>query len=86
MKLPPKAILIRIAIYGPIILGMLAYYAFFRGSDEAPQADVPVETKSMPGMKRKMKLPDGTEVEYFEITPEEARQMGVEPNPEKQDE
>ena len=83
MKLPPKAILIRIAIYAPIILGMLAYYVFFRRSDEpAPAAEV--ETKSMPGTKRKMKMPDGSEVEYYEISPEQAREMGVEPYPEKQ--
>ncbi len=41
MKLPRKGILIRLAIYLPLIIGLVIWRAFFAGGDEAPAAPEP---------------------------------------------
>ncbi len=73
MKRPRKGILIRLAIYLPII-GFLSYQAFFvdRSAPPAPDAE------AQPGKVRHIQGPDGKEFKVIEVTPEEARQMGVE--------
>ncbi len=71
MAWPRKGILIRLAIYIPII-GFLAYGAFFRDKDVAePEASEPEV-----GKIRKAVGSDGQVIEYLEITPDEAKQMG----------
>lgn len=74
MKLPRKGILIRLAIYLPII-GFLSWKAFFAGGDEQP---APQAEPTSPGRVRTIAGPDGQEMKIIEITPEEAKAMGVE--------
>lgn len=73
MKLPRKGILIRLAIYLPVI-GFLAWRVFFARGEEAP---APVEPEP-PGNVRTIAGPDGKEFKIIEVTPEEAKAMGVE--------
>ena len=73
MKWPRKGILIRLAIYLPII-GYLTYQAFFVDRGPPAEAAAPDE----PGRVRHIQGPDGKEFKVIEVTPEEARQMGVE--------
>ncbi|MCR9164297.1 MAG: hypothetical protein ACE37F_24875 [Nannocystaceae bacterium] len=78
MKLPRKGILIRLAIYLPII-GFLSWKAFFAGGDEQP---APEPEQTPPGRVRTIAGPDGQEMKIIEITPDEAKAMGVEiPDP-----
>ena len=78
MKLPRKGILIRLAIYLPII-GFLSWKAFFSGGDEQP---APEPEQTSPGRVRTIAGPDGKEMKIIEITQEEAKAMGVEiPDP-----
>lgn len=75
MKWPRKGILIRLAIYLPII-GFLSYQAFFKKPDvdEASQAT----PQAVEPRTRTIEGPDGKEFKIIEITPEEAKAMGVE--------
>ncbi|MEM6294382.1 MAG: hypothetical protein AAGA54_24120 [Myxococcota bacterium] len=71
MKWPRRGILIRLAIYLPII-GYLSYQAFFAGEKEPeppPAADQPTV--------RTLSGPDGKEFKVIEVTPEQAEAMGV---------
>lgn len=72
MKLPRKGILIRLGIYLPII-GFLAWQAFFANdkSQPAPQDAPPRNVRTFSG-------PDGKEIKVIEVTPEQAKAMGVE--------
>jgi len=72
MKLPRKGILIRLGIYLPII-GFLAWQAFF--SKDKPQ---PAPEEAPKGNVRTISGPDGKEFKVIEVTPDEARAMGVE--------
>lgn len=72
MKLPRKGILIRLAIYLPII-GYLAWQALSSNAEPEPAP----QTKT-PGRVRTLQGPDGEEMKIIEITSEEARAMGVE--------
>ena len=72
MKLPRKGILIRLGIYLPII-GFLAWQAFFGNNKPAPP---PAEAPK--GNVRTISGPDGKEFKVIEVTPDEARAMGVE--------
>ncbi|MGH1343022.1 MAG: hypothetical protein ACRBN8_15790 [Nannocystales bacterium] len=72
MKLPRKGILIRLGIYLPII-GVLAWQAFFAKKEPQPQ---PQEAPK--GNVRSFSGPDGKEFKVIEVTPDEARAMGVE--------
>lgn len=77
MRWPRKGILIRLAIYLPII-GYLAWSAFgkWRAEREASEA-AELETVE-PGdtpYRQKIKMPDGTEREVTIVTPEQAEQM-----------
>ncbi len=74
MKLPRKGILIRLAIYLPVI-GFLSWKAFFAGSDDPP---APEAEQTSPGRVRTIAGPDGQELKIIEITPDEAKAMGVE--------
>ena len=81
MKLPRKGILIRLAIYVPVI-SFLAWNAFGKsgcGKQEEPAPAV----QTTPGKQRTMTMPDGSEVHYLELTEDEARQMGIDPDPSK---
>jgi hypothetical protein len=79
MKLPRKAILIRLVIYVPL-LAFATWYFMFRGGG-ADEAAAPASSQPAPGKRRTMTMPDGSEVHYLELTPEEARQMGLDPEP-----
>lgn len=72
MKLPRKGILIRLGIYLPII-GFLAWQAFFKNDEPQPAPE-----EAPKGNVRTFSGPDGKEFKVIEVTPEEARAMGVE--------
>ena len=80
MKLPPKRVLIRLCIYLPII-AYLAWSAFAKdgGTDSAAedgareQADV--QRRDLP--RRTLTADDGSSFEVIEVTPEQAKQMGL---------
>lgn len=74
MAWPRKGILIRLAIYLPII-GFFTYGAFFRDKEAPPESAQPAEPSV--GKIRTMVGPDGQTIEYLEVTPDEAKQMGV---------
>ena len=74
MKLPRKGILIRLAIYLPLIGGLLVWRACFFEREEIIE---PAQAPSG-GRVRTIAGPEGKEFKIIEITPEEARQMGVE--------
>lgn len=76
MKLPPRAILIRICIYVPL----LAYFGYtacqrYR-AEQAEQTAAP----ELEGRRQTFTLPDGKSVEVLEISEEQARQMGLDTN------
>ena len=75
MKLPRKGILIRLAIYLPLIVGLLIWRAFFFEREEIIE---PPSPPSSEGRVRSIPGPDGKEFKIIEITQEEAREMGVE--------
>lgn len=72
MKLPRKGILIRLGIYLPII-GFLAWQAFF--ANDKPE---PTPQEGPRGNVRTFSGPEGKEFKVIEVTPDEARAMGVE--------
>lgn len=77
MRLPSKGILIRLCIYVPL-LAFFGYKAYQRyQSEQAAETAAPEK-----GVKRTIVGPDGKPMEYFEITEEQARQMGYKPEPE----
>lgn len=76
MQLPRKAVLIRICIYGPL----LAYFGYMAcqkyQAEKAEQNAAP----EIDGPKHTFTLPDGKSVEVVEISEDQARQMGLDPN------
>lgn len=83
MRWPRKAILIRIAIYGPLILffGGRAIYTRCVAEREASDATpAPIE-----GQKRTVTLPDGSSHEIIELSPEQAEKMLGRPLPDPPD-
>ena len=80
MKLPRKGILIRLGIYLPVIIGLVVWRAcVFEREEMVIEQASDAEPK---GRVRTMQGPDGKEMKIIEITPEEARAMGVEVPPE----
>lgn len=87
MRMPRKAVLIRLAIYLPL-LGYFGWRAFDhyraeRASErDPPQAQESVELADpFEGMPTKTIDVDGKQVKVYEITPEQAEAyLGVEPN------
>lgn len=75
MQLPPKAVLIRICIYGPL-LAYFGYLACQRYQAEQEQKEAPV----LEGRKHTFTLPDGKSVDVVEISEDQARQMGFDPS------
>jgi hypothetical protein len=76
MKLPPRAILIRICIYVPL-LAYFGYTAYQRyRAEQAEQTAAP----ELEGRRQTFTLPDGKSVEVLEISEEQARQMGFDPS------
>ncbi len=71
MKWPRRGIMIRLAIYLPII-GVLAYQAFFATAEEPEPMPVPGQPTV-----RTLSGPDGKEFKVIEVTPEQAEAMGV---------
>lgn len=75
MRVPRKGILIRLFIYVPLIafFGWQAYQT--QCASEAPRLEKEaVPTKAFPeGTRRTHTLPDGSKIEYIELTPEQAR-------------
>jgi len=82
MKLPRKGILIRLAIYLPLIGGLLVWRACYFEREEIIEQPAPVPpTVGEPGSNQRVRTivgPEGEEMKIIEITEEEARQMGVE--------
>jgi len=79
MKLPRKGILIRLGIYLPVIIGLVVWRAcVFEREEMVIEQASDAEPK---GRVRTMQGPDGKEMKIIEITPEEARAMGVEVPP-----
>ena len=80
MRLPRKGVLIRLAIYVPLI-GFLSWNAFTscrarRDAEEA--ANTPVEPSvedRLEPHKRIITLPDGSQQAIYELTPEEAQDI-----------
>ncbi len=77
MKLPRKGILIRLAIYVPVI-SFLTWNAFFKNGCGNQEPEAPTQ-QATPGKQRTMTMPDGSEVHYLELTEDEARSMGFDP-------
>ena len=73
MRLPRKGILIRLCIYVPL-LGYLSWRAYERwaGERNPPAAEVDELDAKLAPHKRVITLPDGTQQEIVELTPEEA--------------
>jgi hypothetical protein len=78
MNLPRRGILIRLAIYVPVI-SFLAWSAFAKGKCNASEEPAPATSKPAVGKERTMTMPDGSEVQYLELTPDEARKIGFDP-------
>lgn len=78
MRLPRKGILIRLCIYLPLLafFGWKAYQRY--QSEQAAERAAP----ELEGTKRVITGPDGKPIEYFEITEEQAKKMGYQPEPE----
>jgi hypothetical protein len=76
MKLPPKGVLIRICIYGPL-LAFFGYQACqkYKAEQEQEKAAPVID-----GRKHTFTLPDGKSVEVVEISEDQARQMGFDPS------
>lgn len=72
MRLPRKGILIRLAIYIPL-LSFFGWKAYQRWSATPP----PSNESAFDGPRQVFKLPDGKSVEVVQITEEQARQMGL---------
>lgn len=73
MRLPRKGILIRLCIYVPL-LSYVSWRAYQRWSSERAtpeRSDDAVDAKLAP-YKRVITLPDGTQQEIVELTPEQA--------------
>lgn len=72
VRLPRKAILIRLCIYVPVLL-FLSWRALerWRASNEPAAVDSELDRKLAPH-KRVISLPDGTQQEIVELTPEQA--------------
>ncbi len=76
VRLPRKGILIRLCIYVPL-LGYLSYRAFDRWWAErhpAPTEQDELDRKLAPH-KRVITLPDGSQQEIVELTPEQAEEL-----------
>jgi hypothetical protein len=82
MRWPRKGILIRLAIYGPLV-AFLSYNACanWRARQDANELAEPpglttqsLEEKLAPH-KRTVTLPDGTKQDVYELTPEEAERL-----------
>lgn len=75
MRLPRKGILIRIVIYGSLIgyfgWGAVKRYTAKRGADRA-QTELREELEQH---KSTVTLPDGSQQEIYEITPEQAERL-----------
>ncbi len=78
MRWPRKAILIRLAIYGPLILffGGRAIYTRCIAERDTPQTADRVEGKA-----RTITLPDGSSHEVIELSPEQAEKLLGRPLP-----
>lgn len=79
MKLPPKAVLIRICIYGPL-LAYFGYMACQRYQAEQAERAEQAAAPELEGRRQTFTLPDGKSVEVVEISEDQARQMGIDPN------
>ena len=72
MRLPRKGILIRLAIYLPL-LGYFGWRAYDRWwTENHPPA---AQTDPLDPYRRKVTLPDGREQEYIELTREQAEEL-----------
>ncbi len=74
MRLPRKGILIRIVIYGALLAFVLppAIKRFFAEREAKQAVEQPDEGPNLEGLQKKTIVgPDGKQMEYFELTPEE---------------
>ena len=81
MRLPRKGVLIRLAIYVPLI-GFLSWNAITNCQARRQAADEAAATPPAPDMeerlaphKRIITMPDGTQQAIYELTPEEAKEI-----------
>lgn len=79
MRLPRKAILIRLCIYIPL----LAFFGWQAYKRYQAEQEVKTAAPEIEGVKRTIAGPDGKPIEYFEITEDQAKQMGWQPEPAK---
>lgn len=75
MRLPRKGILIRLCIYVPL-LAYFGWAAYQRYRTEQAEQSAPVQFE---GDKKVVPLGDGRTIEVYEISEDQARQMGIEP-------
>jgi hypothetical protein len=75
MRMPSKGVLIRLAIYLPII-GFLAWRAF---APSEPEPQPAPEAQEMP--TRTFTTEDGKKIEVIQVTPEQAQKMMGRPMP-----
>ena len=88
MRMPPKPILIRIAIYGSLIsfFGWRAYERFSaqQDADEAAEAQREASEKRRDELlkpTRTMELGDGAEIPVVELTESQLAELGIAPPP-----
>lgn len=83
MKWPRKGVVIRLAIYIPVI-GYLGYQAIgkWKAERETTEQDVaPPQADPLEQHKRVIEMPDGTKREIIELTEDEAEQYLGHPVP-----
>ena len=79
MRLPRKGVLIRLAIYVPLI-GFLSWNAITncqarRAAEEAAATPAPNVQERLEPHKRMITMPDGSQQAIYELTPEEAQEL-----------
>lgn len=81
MRLPRKGVLIRLAIYVPLI-GFLSWNAITNCQARRQAADEAAATPPAPTVedrlaphKRVITMPDGSQQSIYELTPEEAQEL-----------
>ena len=75
MRLPRRGILIRLCIYIPL----LAYFGWAAWQKHKSERAADEVAPAFEGKRQVMPLGDGRSIEVIEISEDQARQMGIEP-------